>query len=130
MKGQKEGSPKKVTKTGVSIIDNFIAVFEFLFRLALLNIERFMIVILIIAFTILSCLYVRDAANADKRVEDARKEAISDCKERVLKLENEVKDKNDHILRLETNFEGYQKLMSDRADKILDKVLSLKSRSK
>lgn len=130
MQKSKNELPKKEIKTGMPVIDNSIFVFVFIWGKIRQDIRAFFLIVLLFFVILLGVIYLKEIKISREREDAIRLQEKSICKETTSSLEYQIKLKNERIISLEKDFSEYQRLMSDRADAILDKVIALKSSKK
>lgn len=130
-KGQKTPSTEGV-KTGIALLDNALLVFNNFFDKLGKDPKAFFIIILIASNVFTGYKYIKEAENADVRVEKKQLECEEKVEnlaaaynERILKLETIIKNLQDNAVIAEKEYNKGQKALSDRADAIVDKLLKI-----
>lgn len=124
-KGQKKQLSTGVAKTGIAIIDNTFLVFSFLYEKLVKDTKAFFLIVLLFVCVCLGYLYINEANNADIRVRHEVTEASKKYEERILKLENSIKNLQETQVKTEEDCDKMQKSFCERIDKIVDKILKI-----
>jgi hypothetical protein len=124
-KGQQKQPSTEGAKTGIAMLDNALLVFSFLYEKLVKDTKAFFLIILLALCVCLGYLYLNEAKSADIRVTQAVGDVSIKYEERILKLENSIKNLQLTQVKTEEDCDKMQKSFSERIDKIVDKLLKI-----